>query len=1322
MLFQSPNFSSSLLSTFGSWAGWVVATILATVAILLLLLRTVLPGTDIFNDKFESWLSAEIGVKVDVDRVSLSLDGRFLSIKAHHLILSDLDTEKAKASFRDGIVEIDLISSISSGELITTSLTIDNPRLSFTHHKNGNLVVDIVNDVTVDTPQQDSVDTSHLVNWIFSQPSIKIRDAEILILSEQFNSLNWHFSKVDLELISSGYRHQATGEVSLKGESATPIEVDIEWFGDIMTPHGWDGMMHLKGHKVELTKLLPGRKENQLSMMLQGRSDIEWWGEWLSGRLERGYGSVARDQNYSKVSGLAGGEFLWRKNGDREWLLQIEKLKWGGDDEKLHPSSALVERKKSNLGEDLILGTVDRVHLVPTPAISGLYAAFKSGDSGVSVYGELEHIQFKSYPTETSLINNIEAEMNLNNISFIGRGSAQGSGVYGVNGSLAVNGSSGRFTPNQGDTLIKRSSLYEKPMRLKLYQGSVAWQQHTKGVLLAAESMAGEFGEVQFMGSALALVPKNGNSPVIDMEMKMAAKDVTEVVNNLPEMALSPALIAWLQRGVVKGELTNGMVKVQGQLDQFPYSAGGGKFTTSFTLQDTELNYANGWPPLSEAKLSLLFEGESLQLDVSEGNIDGLPIHKLSMSSKQLGRDALQLEGQIVTDSRKLLKSMQNTPLQEKFSKLDKAISMDGYALLDLGLTVPLQNDSPIVVEGMVEVHDNKVVLKGLDLALENINGNIEFNSDDISIEGIKGKVLGGDLHLTAFTSSEELGPSEVVSREFIINLNGELESKRLIEWLELTESGQLIMPLEIDGMDGKEISTMKWGGRVKIDLDEKAVELHLHSDLKGIGTTLPEPFKKWSYESVPTTLTLKLKNRELNKVSVSTPERIKLDLKKIKNKDGDMVWGGDLILGVVDDALFEKIPYRTEDDIVVRAKLDTLSIGEWLKLRATIMDRVESRELSSKSKSVNEGSAVSFNIKDMAIIVDEADIYGQPLTALSLQMKRKRDELVATLNSKELQGKVVIPFDPKEPLLIDLAEMNFIFNSDNDSDTSVEDSAESTNPADMPGVDLLIHKTVIDGVDFGELKLSAIKSGTGLLFENVNLKSAAMNLSAEGSWHQNSRSNFSIKATGDELGKLLQLFGYGGNIDKGAANIELQAKWQGSPADFSLATMDGDMNLSVTDGQLLDVDQGAGRIFGLLGIHTLARRLTLNFSDVTDKGLSFDSINGSFTISDGNAHTENLIVDGPTVHIKVVGRTGIVDRDYDQVVSVSPKISESLPATGALIGGPAGAAVGSVVLLYQKLFKKDGIITNRYKLSGSWDDPQLDDMIKVKAPVTDIE
>ena len=67
------------------------------------------------------------------------------------------------------------------------------------------------------------------------------------------------------------------------------------------------------------------------------------------------------------------------------------------------------------------------------------------------------------------------------------------------------------------------------------------------------------------------------------------------------------------------------------------------------------------------------------------------------------------------------------------------------------------------------------------------------------------------------------------------------------------------------------------------------------------------------------------------------------------------------------------------------------------------------------------------------------------------------------------------------------------------------------------------------------------------------------------------------------------------------------------------------------------------------------------------DSGFGFDSISGDFVIRDGNASTENLALSGPAANVVMIGRTGLIDKDYDQTAVVYANFGSSLPIAGAL-------------------------------------------------------
>jgi uncharacterized protein YhdP len=156
---------------------------------------------------------------------------------------------------------------------------------------------------------------------------------------------------------------------------------------------------------------------------------------------------------------------------------------------------------------------------------------------------------------------------------------------------------------------------------------------------------------------------------------------------------------------------------------------------------------------------------------------------------------------------------------------------------------------------------------------------------------------------------------------------------------------------------------------------------------------------------------------------------------------------------------------------------------------------------------------------------------------------------------------------------------------------------------------------------------------------------------------------------------------------------------------------------LNLDRGQFLPVEPGGGRFVGLLSIAALPRRLGLDFSDVTDKGLAFDQVTGEFRLDKGNAFTCNLGLEGPVTDIGILGRVSIRDRSYDQLAVVRPHVSDVL-AVGGFVGGPV---VGSTVLLISQIFRKplSSLGETYFRVTGSWDEPVVSKVQKSEVDLT---
>ena len=116
--------------------------------------------------------------------------------------------------------------------------------------------------------------------------------------------------------------------------------------------------------------------------------------------------------------------------------------------------------------------------------------------------------------------------------------------------------------------------------------------------------------------------------------------------------------------------------------------------------------------------------------------------------------------------------------------------------------------------------------------------------------------------------------------------------------------------------------------------------------------------------------------------------------------------------------------------------------------------------------------------------------------------------------------------------------------------------------------------------------------------------------------------------------------------------------------------------------------------------------RFSLNFRDVSGEGFAFDSIEGDFEFNDGYAFTKNVEVDGAAAAMKLGGKIGMVDKDYDLTMQVKPHSSAAAFTTGTLAGGPV---LGAGLVLLNKLFGLEKGSYNEYEITGLWIDPKIE-------------
>ena len=304
-------------------------------------------------------------------------------------------------------------------------------------------------------------------------------------------------------------------------------------------------------------------------------------------------------------------------------------------------------------------------------------------------------------------------------------------------------------------------------------------------------------------------------------------------------------------------------------------------------------------------------------------------------------------------------------------------------------------------------------------------------------------------------------------------------------------------------------------------------------------------------------------------------------------------------------------------------------------------------------------------------------------------------------------KGEFTEGLDKDTRLKLDLDEVNVhaLFVSEN------KNNSKSLNPSEFPPLDLKAQKVLWDDWVFTEVTIETDWHEHGMLINTLSLTGASMTFDARGTWLTSWRGLHETVLQGtiqsSNLGETLVGLNFPRSLDRCDYTGSFDSKWPAEPYRLSWENMQGKVSFEMHDGEMLDVDPGtSGRLLGLLNIFKLTSRLVLDFDDVTRKGFAFDSINGNFEFANGEGSLKNFEVIAPAADIDLFGGVGLVERDYDLLMTVKPHTDTLTFAGGAILGG---VVIGAGLALIQKVLDLSVIGHDIYSITGSWDDPKVE-------------
>jgi len=785
------------------------------------------------------------------------------------------------------------------------------------------------------------------------------------------------------------------------------------------------------------------------------------------------------------------------------------------------------------------------------------------------------------------------------------------------------------------------------------------------------------------------LLPDAGE-PQFDLKLNVLEADIAASRALAPRDLLHPKLSSWIERSLLGGQVTSALIEISSERDDSGYWP---MVKARATAVDGTLAYAPGWPPVTRAQVLMEYSQGRFRFSSDDARIAGATarITMADISDIDADEPLLRLRGEALGSIQQGVDFIEASPLVSQFKHVLDNLRVAGPARLDLGLGIWLgQTNRPIDVAGQVRLRNGKLnLVPALRHGVKDIRGTLEFDATRLSASELNASYLDRPIKLSV-RSAEKHGAS-------VVTISGTASSRYLGR--HLTNAGLMEeRSHEETPLIGRMRGDSNWLATIEIPHtkgeDIPDVTLLVESDLQGIQLELPSPLDKPGAARLPLSLRTVFGSDRSRSMALQLGALVGATI-DISAQDTGFV----LERGLVRFGAASPPALPADHSIRIDGHIETLDFGDWYAL---LESAVTARGEAGGIPVPRAGPALA-QVDKIEVSIDRLELFDIPLQNLRVQATRKQDgRWLASLLGSDLLGEVVVPAHPgSQPVQADFDRLNLLTAN---TDRASSSASARPDPNHLPALNVTCRQCQFGPHKLGVVKFNATPVSHGLKVDNLYVLSSEYEAHAAGTWlRENGKDHSALKVEvhSDDLSALLGSFGYAGETTTGGAtNIVIEAQWPGSPADFALANIEGILHFRSSRGTLLTVSPGAtGRVFGLLMLPRLPRRLFLDFSDLFSQGLDFDLIEGSFSIEQGHAYTNNFVIDSPSVRIDVAGRTGLVDETYDQVIAVTPKLSASLPFA------PVWLAEKLHILRHHSL---DKAFAQRYTVTGSWQDPKV--------------
>jgi uncharacterized protein (TIGR02099 family) len=1319
---------------------WSLLTVWGLVAMAALTLHVwIAPRLLDWKSDIEAVASQSLGLKVSIGNLETISSGWLPSLEVTDFVLrNSLDQEVLHLPR--------VLVSLSPTSLLTLSLDrvdIDSPLIELSRDSDGQ--------IRMAGLLLAGSEPSALADWFWSQPAVFIHHGRLRWVDTIAALPAVEFQDVNLVIRNSLLSHRWRIDASPPPEWGERVSVQGRFTQPLLSRHAsdmnsWNGQVYAASTRVDMTPLQPYLQFIGADRLQTGQGWLRLWAEVQHGKLtaqtldmdlqgvrwqadEQAEAMVLRHvhgrvQHQAWRDGLghdlrSQGLALTLENGE-EWSLGNSRVAWSDAGEQKADAGEL---QLQSFSLDLLTRIAQRLPLDET---------WRNRLAVAQAKGQVKDLDARWFSAH-SAAPQFTLKTQINDLSLQASSTATNPdarlwwpGLQSSQLSLELNEHKGKISWSQEGGSLQLGGVWESP-NIALTQASADIHWERKDRLWDVQVHQAKFSNAELQAELQAnWLSGDSSQPLgaIDMKAKVARLDAAALHRYLP-LSMDEQARHYLRDAMLAGSFRQAAITLKGPLDRFPFAQSNeGIFTVVAPFQQLNMQFAPSsvlsptqrrdkmvWPQLQKAtgelnlnRNRLLIKGASARLGTDGTTL----VNKLDVQIPDLRNMVVDVNAQIRGNLNDLMQMLKSSPVNALTDQALAQVSATGTAEHQVRINLPMQNLDLTKVQGSVMFNGNDVQWHPTIPRFTKLRGTLNYSESGVSVNNMRLRWLGGDARMDGglrFNDSTDAGPTR-------LSLQGSASAESL---------RQISEPALVAGFAAHLSGSTSFVA--SLGLRRGVPEFSFVSSLQGMGVDLPAPLNKpadamWPvrFDSELLRMPASRGNTHLEQSTLTLGQIINISYVRDMTPQVPQVLRGHIVLGSL------SARKETADGVVLmQVQLPEFNADAW---QQTLSAWLGSTAADDKPAKPPSAQTLSFMPTRFEVGAGELLWLGRSFNHVQASADKKGPQWRIQLKADEAQGQ--IDYRPKQ----DNASAQVVARLSSlvmpPSVVQEVESSLSDTPKDLPSMDIVIDNLELRGLKLGRAEIEGFSraiagGGREWVLNKFNLGLPEASFQAKGQWGgvgrlQAKRTQLDFTLQLQNSGELLERLGYKGAIRNGKGRMAGQVGWTGSPFSPDYTSMSGQFNVNIERGQFLKAEPGVARLFGVLNLQALPRRLTLDFSDVFSEGFSFDFVRGDVQIQQGIASTNNIQMKGVTAAVLLEGKADIQNETQDLKVVVVPDLNTG---TATLLYTFINPVVGLTSFLTQYFLKSPlaKSTTQEFRVQGAWKDPKVSKVDASKEP-----